>query len=224
MLLSAFLLGLASSLHCAAMCGPLTLALPLSPTERWRAVGGLLTYHMGRAFTYGLMGLALGLLGYGLAVAGWQRTLSVVMGAALIVGAFWSASPFLGRFLPRFSLNTRLPAVWRAWVGRSLFLTGMLNGLLPCGMVYAALTTALVTASGWQSGLFMAVFGLGTMPALVSIGLFGRALSVSLRAHFRPLQTVLLVAAGALLIWRGLQTDAGHCHAVAPPAVELMCH
>jgi len=224
MLLSAFLLGLASSLHCAAMCGPLTLALPLSATERWRAVGGLLTYHFGRALTYGFMGLALGLLGYGLAVTGWQRTLSVLMGAALIVGAFWSASPLAGRFLPRFSLTTRLPAAWRTWMGRSLFLTGMLNGLLPCGMVYAALMTALVTASGWQSGAFMVVFGFGTAPVLVGIGFFGRALSLSLRAHFRPLQTALLVAAGALLIYRGLQTGVGGCHAVVPLGVEAMCH
>lgn len=224
MLFSAFILGLASSLHCAAMCGPLTLALPLSATERWRAVSGLLTYHFGRALTYGFMGLALGLLGYGLAVAGWQRTLSVVMGTVLIVGAFWGTLPLSGRFFPRFSLNTRLPAVWRAWLGRSLFLTGMLNGLLPCGMVYAALMTALVTASGWQSGLFMVVFGLGTAPALVGIGFFGRALSLSLRTHFRPLQTVLLVAAGALLIYRGLQTGVGGCHAVVPSAAELMCH
>ena len=71
----AFLLGLLGSLHCAAMCGPLLLALPAAPGGAGQFIAGRVIYQLGRLVTYGLLGMAAGFVGQSIFFAGLQRWL-----------------------------------------------------------------------------------------------------------------------------------------------------
>ncbi|MCS7037412.1 MAG: sulfite exporter TauE/SafE family protein [Saprospiraceae bacterium] len=226
---TAFALGLAGSIHCAGMCGPLMLALPLAHGSRkadwWTAAA----YQIGRVSVYAALGLFFGLVGKGIRVAGFQQALAIGGGALLVVGALF---PLV---LERGAL--RLPGLHRltTWVQQrisallqrnSLFATaaiGALNGLLPCGLVYAALAGAISTAEGWQGAVFMAAFGAGTTPLLFLL-MGGRStLSPAWRLRLRRLQPIALAAVGLWLIWRGLHLDLSLFDSAVPKA-RLECH
>ncbi len=226
-LIPALLLGLASSLHCVGMCGPLMLALPLGGAGIRHVWGQLLVYHTGRILTYAVLGLLFGSLGMGLAVAGLQQTLSIAAGLFMLGMAVmaWrlehlvTSLPGLGR-LSDFVKNTMNRLLRRRG---GMFALGMLNGLLPCGMVYAALAGSIATG-GYRSGTaFMAVFGLGTIPLLLGVHFLGKKLNRTALNRVRLLQPLLLAAIGLLLLQRGLRLDLSLFQSAVPPA-ELDCH
>lgn len=225
-MLSALLLGLAGSLHCVGMCAPLTLALPMPVGARWAMLRPLLAYHTGRLTTYFGLGLLFGLVGKGLVLAGWQQGVSVGLGVVMLLSAVLA---FRWEFaVERFPLVGRISGFAKTWLGRALrgrgvFVAGMLNGVLPCGMVYMALAGAVASTSGWESGIYMAVFGLGTLPALLGVVLAGRVFSTGLRRHIGWAQPVLSAAAGLLLISRGLHLNLEAWDAAVPQA-GFDCH
>src|ERR1044071_2954583 len=161
---TAFALGLVGSLHCAGMCGPLAFALPAVGRTTAAYVLGRVVYNLGRLATYALLGVAFGIVGQTFALAGLQRLASLIAGSAILLGLAASSRLAVGA-----------PAVkWVVWIkaglGRllqqrtlaSLFALGALNGLLPCGLVYAACIGA-AAFGGIVSGLeYMLAFGLGT--------------------------------------------------------------
>ncbi len=221
MIYAAFLLGLVSSLHCVGMCAPLTLALPY---HRDKVVFQILTYNFGRVITYGLLGLIFGLLGEGLAVAGFQKIFSIFFGCIFISLALvtlikkWefnlkfnnSGSKFIRQ---SFSKVLR----WRA----AYFWLGMLNGFLPCGIVYWAIASSLMTFDAFQGSLFMLIFGIGTVPLMLIAVLFKNRLSREISKkfyHFIPLYQLFL---GILLIWRALNINIATVNMLAPAP---MCH
>jgi len=226
---TAFLLGLAGSLHCVAMCGPLMLALPLSGSARWGIVGQTLVYQFGRIAMYVVLGLLFGLLGKGVALAGFQQVLSIAAGAMLLFAAFFAveweraarAVPGMHRLTrwvqQRIGLLLRTPSL-RATLG-----VGMLNGLLPCGLVYAAVAGAISMAGGWQGGVFMALFGLGTLPLLLVLIGTGQRFGSVWRRRFQIVQPVLLAVAGLLLLSRGMHLDLSLFESAVPPA-GADCH
>lgn len=227
MLLSAFLLGLAGSLHCLGMCGPLMMALH-SPSQG-RQWGATAQYQAGRIITYSALGLFFGLAGKGLALAGLQQVMSVAAGVFMLLFAFlaWriermmNAIPAVQRMVQSVQRGmTRL-------LGRhpygAAFSFGMLNGLIPCGMVYAALAGSIASADAWGGVLFMAFFGLGTAPLMMAAGVLGNAFGQNIRTRFRLLQPVLLLIAGVLLIQRGLHLDLSLFESAVPPA-DMDCH
>lgn len=194
------------SLHCAGMCGPLVLALPSSGSTRFSQIAGRLAYNAGRIGIYGLLGAVFGLVGQTLVLAGVQRWLSV--GAGIVILAGLAASR-------RFPLNQPL-AKSVAWIKRpfarlilrrstfSLFLIGGLNGLLPCGLVYVA-CAASVSAGDVSGGVrYMTVFGLGTLPMMLGIGLAGRHVQLAIRRRFNRLVPACLIVLGCLFILRGM--------------------
>src|SRR5690349_15121201 len=81
---SAFLLGLLGSFHCAGMCGPIALALPLDQSSRMKIVAGRMMYNGGRILTYMMLGVIAGLIGHGIAYAGFQKTLSISAGLLML--------------------------------------------------------------------------------------------------------------------------------------------
>lgn len=225
---SGFILGTLGGLHCAGMCGPLLLALPGagcgSPA---RFAAGRLIYQAGRVATYGVLGMVFGLAGGTFRLAGVQEWVSILLGAALLAGLFVS---------PRFlelpwivGWVTRLRGVMAGFLRRrswtALGTLGALNGLLPCGLVYAACAGA-AAAGGWVAGgLFMLAFGAGTLPVTLGISLSGRVLPASLRLRLRHAVPVGVALMGCLLILRGLAlgvpylspasgTGAAACHPV----------
>ena len=202
----AFALGLLGSLHCAAMCGPLQLALPLPPGGPAKVVGGRIIYQLGRIATYCLLGVIAGLVGKSLLLAGMQRWLSITLGLAILAGFFLSKKVALSAPVTKavVRLKSAMGAQLRQRNLRSLAVLGGLNGLLPCGLVYVAMAGAVSRGTLASGILFMAAFGLGTTPTLLAISLCGKILPMNLRLKLRAAIPVGVCTLAALLILRGL--------------------
>ncbi len=210
---TAFTMGLIGSLHCIGMCGPIALALPYQGSRRVYAAGNLLLYNLGRVLTYALLGLVIGIFGRGFFLAGFQSYLSAGLGFALLLVAVFSIN--VESRLLRLPWMSRLNEWVKLQLGRllrqrgagKLFLIGMLNGLLPCGLVYMAIVGALTTANMFQGGLFMAFFGLGTIPLMLGTALAGQLISLEWRARLRRLLPAFLAVFAIMFILRGLNFD-----------------
>ena len=203
---TALLLGLVGSLHCAGMCGPLVLALPLGTGSTAKFLAGRLSYHAGRILTYCGLGLIFGLVGRSLVLAGIQRWTSISLGLVLLFGLFSSRKlalwqPVTGLIA---ALKRRMSGLLRRRSLWSLALLGLLNGLLPCGLVYVACAGATAT-SGPVAGMeYMAAFGLGTVPMLLGISFSGRLVPTVVRLQLRKAIPVSVFLLAFLLILRGL--------------------
>ena len=221
----AFALGLLGSLHCAAMCGPLLLALPVPAGGPARFVTGRILYQLGRVATYALLGVAAGLVGKSIFLAGLQRSLSIALGVALLLGflvskKFALAAPVV-RSVAR--LKSAMAAQLRQQTFRSLVLLGLLNGLLPCGLVYVALAGAVAQGSLLSGVFYMTVFGLGTLPAMLGISLSGKIFPLPRRLQLRraiPLGVCLLAG---LLILRGLALGIPYLSPALVAGVPASC-
>jgi len=210
LLWSALALGLMGSFHCAGMCGPIAIAIPLQgKTIPLKIAGGWL-YNIGRAITYAIMGALFGLLGKGLHLVGFQQVVSVVMGALMVISVAFPA--LFGRlmvaekpwFSAVFNLKKRLGKALSIRSLGGLFLVGMLNGLLPCGLVYIAIAGAIASGGLWLGAAYMVLFGLGTIPMLLAITLAGNLMSLPLRNKINKLIPVLVFVVGIFFILRGL--------------------
>jgi hypothetical protein len=202
--------GFFGSVHCVGMCGPLALSLPGGGRARWQFLAERLLYNVGRAVTYTLLGGAVGLVGTFASLAGVQQGLSIGVGA-LMIGV--ATVPWLSRRVSRleeaparFTKRVLRPiqGLYRRGGPTAMLAVGILNGLLPCGFVYAGLATAATAGDVEASMLFMAAFGLGTFPAMLGVSLAGRVAGTAWRARLQRLVPVGLVLVGVLLILRGL--------------------
>ena len=224
---TAFLLGFVGSAHCAGMCGPLALALP-GGSGRVAFVVGRLLYNLGRVVTYMLMGAFFGLLGHGFALAGLQRWVSLVLGIAILLGVL--VSPRFANTLPvtRFVswLKARLSRSFQQRALTSMFGVGLLNGLLPCGLVYIACAGATATGNLWSGVDYMIAFGFGTLPMMLAISLIGTKLQFILRLRLQRLIPVSLAIVGALLLLRGMALGIPYVSPRLPaqPDAASCCH
>lgn len=205
-----FMIGLLGSLHCVGMCGPLALALPLSQKTGFTKVLGAILYNIGRATTYAAMGLVLGLLGVGAKIYGIQQWVSIAAGALMIISVVFASVFNMKALVQRFSFK-KSGFIQRGISKRlknanpgTLFVIGLLNGLLPCGLVYIAISGALVSPSLTNSVLFMFFFGLGTLPMMFSIVYFSNLIKDKLLYRIQKLIPVFIVLLGLLFIVRGL--------------------
>lgn len=201
----ALMMGFFGSLHCAVMCGPIVLGLPLKK-QGWYAVLQIAIYQLGRVSVYTLMGLLIGLLGSTIALFTRQEVLSLVIGGFLIVFALMQLS---GKYLSLFQKSqTWLLKPISKIMGKVYklpfwgFYAGILNGLIPCGMVYLALATSLNTESAQSGALFMFLFGLGTSPMMIFISLSGIYLRKYFRFNTQRLIPWFALFIGALFILR----------------------
>jgi sulfite exporter TauE/SafE len=203
---TAFILGLVGSLHCAGMCGPLALALPVVGRTRPAILASRAAYNLGRVATYATLGAVFGLLGRTFAVAGLQRWVSLAAGAAILIGLLASSRFALG--VPAVKavawLKSGLGALLRQRSLAALFALGLLNGLLPCGLVYVACAGATATGNLLTGVEYMVAFGAGTVPVMFGLALAGQPLQAAFRFKLARLIPVSLVIVGVLLILRGL--------------------
>lgn len=209
-LLAAISLGFLGSFHCVGMCGPIALALPINDASAIKRITGGVLYNFGRVTTYALFGAFFGLIGQSFVLAGYQQILSIILGAAILIMVL----------LPnQLAARFRLTGVIYSSIGRlknslgtllkkrslhSLYFIGTLNGLLPCGLVYLGIAGAIATGNSLQGALFMALFGLGTLPAMLTITLVRNSISLTFREKINKFMPVFVGAMAILLILRGL--------------------
>ncbi len=201
---SAFIFGFLGSFHCVGMCGPIVLAVP---GKSWFA---RVSYNLGRAATYTLMGVAMGFVGEGFTLVGWQQALSVAVGGAMLLIVVFTKYkhfdlPINGALEKMWVFSkSKLGPLFKSKSPAAPFLIGLVNGLLPCGLVYAALFAAVSMGGITGSALYMALFGLGTAPLLMGVAAFGGILSPAVRNRFNKAVPYFLGLVAVLLILRGL--------------------
>lgn len=207
--ITAFSLGLLGSFHCLGMCGPIAFTLPVKNNRFLSA----LLYNSGRIITYSTFGLLFGVIGQGLKTATTQQFLSIAFGVLLIVGTLVPT-----RFLNQFKVSgyfvkavSQLKFTLSKFIHQkgvlSLLVIGLLNGLLPCGLVYAAIGGSIATGNTSDGVLFMAAFGSGTLPMMFTAIYFSNFISVKFRNNVRKILPILLVIMGLQLIVRGLNLN-----------------
>ena len=206
----AFIMGLVSSLHCIGMCGSIigTLTLSLTPeirTKKSKLLPFVFNYNLGRIVSYTIAGGLVGLL---------ESVISLPFGeghghrflqffSAIIMGA---AGLYIAGWFPRFAYIEKTGIhFWKKIepLGRKLipvktlgqsFLFGMVWGWIPCGLVYTALALAATTGNIVHSSLSMLFFGLGTLPAVMGVGIMTGILTRLSRMHrFKQIVGILLV-------------------------------
>jgi sulfite exporter TauE/SafE len=221
---TAFIVGLVGSAHCAGMCGPIALALPLKSDNWFTRVSGAIVYNTGRIITYMLLGAIFGMLGKGLHMAGFQLWASIIIGILMIVMV---VVPLVFKKMP--SLNNvfegysaRLLGGFRNMFRKggmpSLFGIGLLNGILPCGLVYVAVAGAINSGDIVSAMLYMALFGAGTIPVMLAVSLAGTMISLNLRIFINKLSPYVIVLLGVLFILRGLSLGIPY---ISPKAEAL---
>ena len=222
-IVAGFSMGIAGSLHCIGMCGPLAIAVSqINPTALFHK----LIYNSGRIFTYLLLGIITGLLGFALGLTSAQKFISLSLGLVLVVLGLSGFSllriPYLNSIPGRFTNWLKL--VFSKWLKRrntlSTLILGFLNGLLPCGLTYLALAYTLTLTNSYQAGLFMVSFGFGTLPAMVGIPIVAGLIGSKYSPILKKFNTVILITLGVLLIWRSyLQFHSGMMEEMAETAV-----
>lgn len=207
--ISALVLGLASSLHCIGMCGPLVMSVPVQHLPQQKKLFGVLLYQFGRISTYMILGFLAGIIGWRIGVAGWQQVFSVCMGVAILF--FLLTQVFFKKTSGWKWFNQKVVQLISWSMKRhgfaGMYLMGAANGLLPCGMVYIAISGAMATGTILNAVAFMFVFGLGTLPAMFSLAFWGTRISWQTRQAMRKLVPYVVGLTAILLIIRGLNLN-----------------
>lgn len=226
-LIFAFTVGLFSTIHCVGMCGSIIGALSFSlPTEvrqsRWRSLPYLLAYNLGRIISYSAAGALIGWLGITV-----FQSISPKYGHSILI---WFAAAFmvaiglyLAGWFPNFAYIEKIgKPVWRRLepVGQRLLpvksLThalgfGLVWGWLPCGLVYAAVVYAAATGSAANGALFMAFFGLGTLPVVLSAGILTHWIArIAQSPRLKQGVGVFIIILAVITLYASFSTDHGH--------------
>lgn len=210
MLWSAFLIGLFGSFHCIGMCGPIAIALPIQQDNIPALVTGRILYNIGRALTYAAIGLVFGLLGQGLSLAGFQQSVSIVAGVLILLMVLLPARFTQQLYLlkPAYGFTNFLKRKFGILFKRksvlSVFFIGLLNGFLPCGLVYIAVAGAIATGGYLDGAMYMFVFGLGTLPIMLAVSLAGNFISINVRKRINKLIPAFMIVLAFLFILRGM--------------------
>lgn len=201
----AFFTGLFGSLHCLGMCGPLAFSVGSSSHQAFNVFIDKLSYQLGRVISYSFLGLIAGLLGRQFWLWGAQQYLAVISGLLIVGAAVVRLGKFGGRwFSPG---NSRFFNRFLAWAVNSRqghLLVGILNGFLPCGFVYIALAGAINVNAVGDGVVYMAMFGLGTLPLMLVAALSINKISPLFRRKAARAVPVFMLFLGAWFIFRGL--------------------
>lgn len=210
LVLTALTMGFLSNFHCIGMCGPIAMAIPHSNSGKFSIAVDTFLYNFGRLITYTILGLLLGFLGEGIQLAGLQENISIIMGSILllIVITPQKTKNWFTKVPAIKSLSDKFMKLFRSQLNRtsytSLFVIGLLNGLLPCGMVYMALIAALAFTGPFEPAMFMFLFGLGTTPGISAIYVMKKFITLDLRKKLSKIIPYGVALVAVLLILRGL--------------------
>jgi len=226
----AFFMGLLGSLHCVAMCGPLLLALPSSGKSHSQVIINRIIYQIGRILTYSALGMLIGFISIGAEYKGWQQGLSIVTGGFLLTVGLFTFFSKHSNSAKLIKLQQKLFAPLFKKIGYWLykpggnFIAGILNGFLPCGMVYIALATALNTGNTLGGGRFMMLFGLGTLPLMLLTGISGNYIKKIIPFKLSSWLPTLFLIMGVWFILRGSNLDIPYLSPVIYPEGMIDCN
>lgn len=201
---AAFMFGFVGSLHCAGMCGPLALSLPVGNYSIAGKAWAIFKYNLGRAITYAALGIFSGLIITAINVFKWQQVISIVSGILILILYFkpFKKYTFLENNILQKKTNRLIQKVYS--YKKYFLLFGLANGLLPCGLVFMALAASVSSQNFTNAVLFMFFFGIGTFPLMMSIPLFGHAVIDTFRSKLKFAVPLFVVLISASLIVRGL--------------------
>ncbi len=203
---TAIIFGLLGSLHCMGMCGPIALAVPVGNASKYSRYLKFLIYNFGRVLSYSAFGLIFGSVGAGLSLAGFQQTISILAGVIIIL------SVILIYYLPRKNRLAKISSLiqkpfvhfFKKKTNFSVLMIGVLNGLLPCGLVYLALAGALAQGNTFYGMIYMTLFGLGTIPAFFALRISSDLISPTFRLKMKNYVPIFSLLIGCLFFIRGL--------------------
>lgn len=207
---TAILFGLVGNLHCIGMCGPIAFLLPIGERSTASKLYGISLYNIGRVLTYAIFGLLFGLFGQGLNIGAFQQVASIAFGVLIL---FWVFVPMVTHKFSNVSsrlyqfqsfVKAKLSKQLKRKSNLSLFVFGILNGLLPCGLIYLALAGAIATGSSLEGSIFMMFFGLGTLPAMFIIPFFAGQIQSKFKRTAQRAMPILLTLMALVFIVRGL--------------------
>ena len=234
-ILPAITLGLAGSLHCLGMCGPIAFMLPVDRNRPLYQTAQIISYHLGRLISYATIGFVFGLFGRGLSLFGWQQYFSIGIGILMIlivIGMYapiksWSISTWIYGNIG--ALKSKLGYFLKRRQPYAFLVMGLLNGLLPCGLVYMAVLGAMLTGDALSGATFMALFGLGTVPMMTFAVFSAGKLKGKFRLGVQRILPILLLLFGILMVIRGMGLDIpylspGNQVAVEQVSTEINCH
>ena len=209
-ILTSFFVGLLGSLHCVGMCGPIAIALPIPNANNISFVIGRLLYNLGRVATYSFLGAVFGLLGSRLVISGFQQSVSITLGIAILIAVLippkYKAKISQHTIIQKITLPLKsgISDLFKRGTFSAMFLIGLLNGLLPCGLVYVALAGAIASGNAISGTLVMILFGLGTIPMMFAATIFGKFINLNIRRKITKAIPVFAVILGVLFIVRGM--------------------
>ncbi|MFY7963350.1 MAG: sulfite exporter TauE/SafE family protein [Chitinophagaceae bacterium] len=212
LIITALIIGFAGSFHCIGMCGAIAISLPIQSLPAQKKKLGILLYNLGRIITYSLIGVLFGLIGRTFYLGGFQKTLSISLGVLIL-------AYLLITYLLNKSVQLKFIHIFSSYVQNKLsknlmqqglqntFIIGLLNGLLPCGMVYFALAGALASGNIASGTIFMAMFGIGTIPLMLLVSHFGIFINAAARNRVKKAMPYFMFAMGILFVLRGLNLN-----------------
>ena len=233
-ILAAFFIGLVGSLHCIGMCGPIAIALPVPDSNNLSFFTGRILYNLGRVVTYSFLGVVFGLLGGRIALAGAQQVVSIILGVIIIIAVllpqkyknYFAQHPAIQKLAQ--PLKSNIGLLFSKGTFSAMFLIGILNGFLPCGLVYVALAGAIASGDAISGAAVMILFGLGTVPAMFVATIFGKFINVGIRTKIRKAVPVLAIILGVIFVLRGMNLGIPYLSprlsAQTDVSSEMECH
>lgn len=233
--LAGFLLGLLGSFHCAVMCGPIALSLPSSNKTKLNFLIERSFYNFGRVAAYTFFGMIFGFFGERIFMAGFQQIISIVIGIAIL---FYLFKPLLKKNTNLFQIESGksnlsfFKNIFAKFYSKnsktSLFGIGVLNGFLPCGFVYIALTGAVALRTPLSGALFMAFFGIGTLPMMLGISMSKNFVSINIRRKINMLSPAIALLFALIFILRGMNLGIPYISPKLEPSnkvtEQVICH
>lgn len=210
-LYTAFFIGLAGSFHCIGMCGPIVIALPFANNGALNIIFSRLIYNFGRVISYMIIGALFGMIGNRLYLAGLQQGTTIVLGIVIIIALLLPQKlKNKANNLPPVNILTNYIKIKFKKFSEnptffSMFIIGILNGFLPCGFVYMGAFGSLTTSGFTEGIIYMALFGLGTIPIMFATSMIGGVLNLNLRRRISKLIPVLAFFLAVIFILRGLE-------------------
>lgn len=231
---SGFILGLLGSFHCIAMCGPIVLSIPGESKSKWTFIKGRLLYNSGRIISYAFLGLIFGFLGNRINMFGLQQGLTISVGILILFSVVLTITgnksalkySFINKLISGY--KNQFSKLFRKKNKPVFLLFGIMNGFLPCGFVYIALSGAMITGDLMKGSFYMMLFGLGTVPVMLSVSLFGNFINLNIRRKISKFNMAFAVILALLFIVRGMNLGIPYLspshNSQKTVTEELICH